>query len=137
MEIFCFVIDVIAVVIAIYALLDVRHLFRKLDERDKATEDRVRIAFIRELQTTTMSMATFYRACQCIDFHLLDPDRDTCFAMLMTFRTYELLNPNAALREKEDWRKQTREQMERGAKEYAELLIKSNLGKLKEGFSIP
>jgi hypothetical protein len=131
------VIDIIAITIAVYALWDVRKLFRALEERDKTTEERVRMAFIKELQTTTMSMATFYRACQYIDFNPLDPDRDTSFAMLMTFRSYELLNPNATKAEKEAWRKDTREQMEKGAKGYSEMLLKADLGKLKPGFEFP
>jgi hypothetical protein len=134
MEYFCSVIDIVAVIVAGYALWDVRKLFQHLEERDRTTEERVRIAFIKELQTTTMSMATFYRACQYIDFNPLDPDRDTSFAMLMTFRSYELLNPQATKEEKEQWRKNTREQMEKGAKEYSDMLIKSDLGKVKPGF---
>lgn len=134
MEFFCLVIDLIAVAIAVYALWDVRNLFHELERRDKETEQKVHNAFVRELQTTTFSMATFFRACQYIDFNRLDPDRDTSWALLMTFRSYELLNPDAAKAEKEQWRKDTRERMEKAAKEYAEMLIKADLGRLKSGF---
>jgi hypothetical protein len=38
MEYFCLVIDIIAVIVAGYALWDVRKLFQHLEERDRTTE---------------------------------------------------------------------------------------------------
>ena len=74
-------------------MYDVRHLFRKLAERDRTAEERVRLSVLRELLTHTVSFAAFFRAAQAVEFAPLQPDRETSIAILMAFRIQQLLAP--------------------------------------------
>ena len=47
----------IAIVVATYAIWDVRKLFQELERRDQNTEKRVRLAVINELMTHVLSFA--------------------------------------------------------------------------------
>ncbi len=105
------VLSLIAVVIATVAMIDVRHLFQKLETRDKDSEGRVRKAVLKEFLTFTASFATYSRAAQFIDFFEGQPDRETAIAMLVAFR----------IQEKE-------------AAVWAQTIIDSGLGKLKDGW---
>ena len=118
-------------------MYDVRHLFRKLAERDRTAEERVRLSVLRELLTHTVSFAAFFRAAQAVEFAPLQPDRETSIAMLMAFRIQQLLAPNASREELATLRQTTREQIEEGARGYAEMIINSGFGRLKDGIEFP
>src|ERR1700683_165334 len=96
---------VIAIVIATYAILDVRKLFKELNRRDENTETRIR----QEVLTHFASYATFSYAAQFIDFVKGQPDKDACIAMLKAFHTLKLLNPNLTREQAGQLRKDTRD----------------------------
>lgn len=125
-----------AIIISCVAIWDVHRLFQHQEKRDEATEKRVHEAVLRELKVYTLSYAAFYRATQFIEFFPTQPDRETSIAMLWTFRLQELLFPNGTPEEMKKLRKISRDQMELASRDYAEMLIKSGLGKLKEGFEL-
>ena len=130
------VLALIAIVIAAIAMIDVRRLFHELEERDRNTEQKVRLAVLKELLTHCASIATFFRAAQFIDFYEDQPDRETAIAMLMSFRVQQLIAPDAKPEELADLRKKTRDQMENSAREYAQMIVKNGLGKLKERWDL-
>jgi hypothetical protein len=128
------ILSLIAVVIATIAIIDVRHLFQRLEKRDKDTEDRVRKAVLKELLTFTASFATYSRAAQFIDFFEGQPDRETAIAMLVAFRIQQLISPEGKKEEFAELRRTTRNQVEKEAAVWAQTIIDSGLGKLKEGW---
>jgi hypothetical protein len=128
------ILSLIAVVIATIAIIDVRHLFQRLEKRDKDTEDRVRKAVLKELLTFTASFATYSRAAQFIDFFEGQPDRETAIAMLVAFRIQQLISPEGKKEEFAELRRTTRNQVEKEAAVWAQTIIDSGLGRLKEGW---
>lgn len=112
----------------------VRHLFQKLEKRDKDTEDRARKAVLKELLTFTASFATYSRAAQFIDFFEGQPDRETAIAMLVAFRIQQLISPEGKKEEFAELRRTTRNQVEKEAAVWAQTIIDSGLGKLKDGW---
>jgi hypothetical protein len=128
------ILALIAVVIAAGAMIDVRRLFKELEGRDRTTEKRVRQAVLKELLTHTSSFAAFSRAAQFIDFDKNQPDKQAAIAMLMSFRFQQLLAPDAKKEELAQLRQTTRNAMEETAREYAETIISSGIGKLKDGW---
>jgi hypothetical protein len=125
-----------AIAIAVIAMLDVRSLFKELERRDRDTEQKVRQGVLKELLTHTASFATFSRAAQFIDFNAGQPEKQTAIAMLMAFRLQQLIAPEATKEELAELRRTTRNQIEQESKEWAETIIASGLGKLKDGWDI-
>jgi hypothetical protein len=126
------ILALVAVVIAVIAMLDVRRLFKELERRDKTAEESVRKAILKELLTHVASFATFSRAAQFIDFHRGQPDKSTAIAMLMAFRIQQLLAPEATKEQLKELRGTTRNQIEKEAAEYAKTIIDSGLGRMNE-----
>lgn len=124
----------IAIVIATYAIWDVRKLFKELERRDQNTEKRVRIAVINELMTHVLSFAAFFRATQHVVLDPKEPDRVTAVMILSAFRLQQLLFPEASKEELNQLQKNTRSQVEETAKGYAEMLISSQMGDFKDGW---
>ena len=128
------ILALVAIVIAAVAMLDVRRLFKELEKRDRNTEKRVRQGVLTELLTHTSSFAAFSRAAQFIDFDEGQPDKQTAIAMLMSFRLQQLLAPGAKKEELAQMRQSTRNTMEETAKGYAEMIISSGMGKVRDGW---
>jgi hypothetical protein len=126
----------VAIVIAAVAMVDVRRLFKALEERDRNTEKNVRHAVLIELLTHTSSFAAFSRAAQFIDFNAGQPDKQTAIAMLMSFHFEQLLAPDPTMEGLAHLRKTARDKMEQVAREYAETIISSGVGKLKDGWDL-
>ena len=120
------ILSFIAIAIAAVAIFDVRHLFR-------TTQERARTAILQELNNYGVSMCAFYRACQYIEFHPGELDRESAALLFATFRVQQLLSPKATKEELSALRKTTRNQVDKAAQEYMDLLISSNIGKLKGG----
>jgi hypothetical protein len=130
------ILALIAIVIASIAMLDVRRLFEELEARDRHTEERIHNAVLKELLTHAASFAAFYRAAQFITFFPEQPDKDTAIALLTTFRTQQLLAPDAKPEELAQLRQETREQIEKESAAWAQLIIDSGIGELKDGWKI-
>jgi hypothetical protein len=124
------ILSFIAIVIAAIAILDVRHLFR-------TTEERARTAILRELNNYGASMSAFYRACQYIEFHPGELDRESAALLFATFRVQQLLAPKATKEELSELQKATRKDVDKAAREYMDLLIRSEIGRLKDGWTLP
>jgi hypothetical protein len=128
------ILSFLAIVIATIAILDVRHLFQKLAARDTQTENRVRQAVLKELLTHAASFATFSRAAQFVEFYGTQPDKQASIAILMAFRFQELLTPNTTREQLAELRKTTRDQIEKESAVWAQMMIDSGVGKMKEGW---
>ena len=126
----------IAIIIAVWAMIDVRRLFKELEFRDRNTEVSIRRAVLGELLTHTASFATFFRAAQFIDFSPHQPDKEASVAMLMAFRLQELVNPAADAKDRKELRKLTRDKIETQSAVWARLLIDNGIGTLKDGWTI-
>jgi hypothetical protein len=123
------ILSLIAIVIAVIAIRDVRHLFR-------TTEERARTAILHELNNYGASMSAFYRACQAIDFQPGELDRESAALLFATFRVQQLLAPNATRQELSELQKATRKNVDDAALGYVELLISSGIGRLKNGYTL-
>jgi len=121
----------VAIVVGVVGIWRAEHLFKRLNNRaDKMTED-----FLRSATTILVSYASFTRALQAgVELPATELAKDGAFALLTSFYFQQVLHAGK-LRPEEfsDLRKSTRAQVETGARDYAEMLIKSGLGKLKEG----
>jgi hypothetical protein len=124
------ILSFIAIVIAVIAIRDVRNLFR-------TTEERARTAILRELNNYGASMSAFYRACQYIQFHPGELDRESAALLFATFRVQQLLAPKATKEELSERQKATRKDVDDAARGYMELLISSGIGRLKDGCTLP
>jgi len=109
----------IAIVIATYAIMDVRHLFR-------TTQERARTAVLRELNNYGASMAAFFLACHNLEFHS-DENKESAALLFATFRVQQLLSPKATGDELAQLRKATRRDVGNTAQEYKEQLISSGM----------
>jgi hypothetical protein len=125
--------SIIAIVIATFAIIDVRKLFKELERRDKNTETRIR----QELLTHFASHATFAFAAQFIDFAEGQPGAEASIAMLQTFHTQKLLAPNATKEELNELRVKTRNDMGKEAVEWARLIVASGGGAMKPDWDLP
>jgi hypothetical protein len=119
------ILALIAIVIAVIAITDVRHLFR-------TTEERARIAILRELNNYGASMSAFYRACEDVEFRPGELNRDSAGLLFATFRIQQLLAPKATKVELAELRKTTRKGVDEAAHEYRELLISSGIANPKK-----
>lgn len=119
----------LAIIIGVGGILRADWLFHKLYERGKD----IRQAILNEAQTVLVSYAAFSRALQGVAINESDMTKDGAFALLASFRIQQLLFPDATVQQQSDARKGTREQVEKAAVEYAEMLVNAGLGKLKEG----
>ena len=71
---------------------------------------------------------------QFVEMNTLDLPKDGAFALFTVFRIHQLLYPKATPEQMAALRKKTRDAAEIGAREYAEMLIKSGQGKFRDGF---
>lgn len=124
------ILSFIVIVIAAIAILDVRHLFR-------TTQERARTAILGELNNYGASMSAFYRACQYTEFHPGELDRESAALLFATFRVQQLLAPKATKEELSELQKATRKDVDKAAREYMDLLIHSDIGRLKDGWTLP
>jgi hypothetical protein len=120
----------VAIVLGVGGIWRAEHLFKKLNERaDGMTEE-----FLRQAITVVMSYASFTRALQGVELLPAELREDGAFALLTTFHLQKLLHSSKFRPEQlAELRALTRKQLEKSALEDAQLLIKSGLGKLKEG----
>lgn len=125
--------SIVAIVIATFAILDVRKLFRELEKRDKNTEMRIR----QELLTHFVSHATFAFAAQFIDFADGELGPEASIALLRTFHTQKLLAPKATKEELNALQKKTRDDVSKEAVEWARLIVASGGGTMKPGWDFP
>ena len=124
------VLSIVALVVGIVAILRVEWLFEKLYKREKY----IKQAMLEELTTVLNSYAAFSRAMQFVEMNTLDLPKDGAFALFTVFRIHQLLYPKATPEQMAALRKKTRDAAEIGAREYAEMLIKSGQGKFRDGF---
>jgi len=123
----------IAIIIATYAILDVRKLFKELERRDQNTETRIR----QEMLTHFASHATFAYASQFIDFIDGELGPEASIALLQAFHTQKLLAPKATKEELNALRKSTRDQVGKEAVEWARLIVASGGGTMKPDWDLP
>jgi hypothetical protein len=122
------ILSLVAIVIAVIAIFDVRELFR-------TTEQRARTAILQELNNYGASMSAFYKACQYIDFNPGELNRESAALLFATFRIQQLLDPKATKEELSELQKSTRNNVDKAARGYMDMLINSNIGRLKDGYT--
>ena len=120
----------VAIVLGVFGIWRAEHLFKKLNNRaDAMTEE-----FFRKAITIVVSYASFTKALRGVELSPSELREDGAFALMTSFYFQQLLHTNKLTpAELGELRKHTRSQVETGARDYAEMLIKSGLGKLKDG----
>jgi hypothetical protein len=81
-------------------------------------------------------MSAFYRECQFIEFHPDELDRESAASLFATFRVPQLLVPKATKEERSAQNKAMRKQVDETARGYREMLIRSGMGRRKEGYTL-
>lgn len=118
----------VAIIVGVGGILRADWLFHKLYKREKY----IREAILMESRTVFLSYAAFSRALQGVDLNEGNLNKDGAFALLTSFRIQQLLFPNATSEEQKELRRTTREQIEKSAREYAEMIVNADMGKLKD-----
>jgi len=120
----------VAIVVGVVGIWRAEHLFKRLNKRaDKMTEN-----FLLSAIRIVVSYASFTKALQAVELPPTELPKDGAFALLTSFYFQQVLHSEKFKPEElNDLRKSTRHQVEIGARDYAEMLIKSGLGKLKDG----
>jgi len=123
--------SVIAILLGVVGIWRADHLFTKLDKSLKHLIENMKKNTLREATTVTTSYAAFARALQAVELDPMELPKDGAFALLTTFRFQQLLNPDFTPTELSELQKLTRDNVDRKALEYVDLLIRSGLGKPK------
>lgn len=120
----------VAILVGVVGIWRGEYLFERLNKRaDKMTEE-----FLRSATTVTVSYASFARALLGVELFSEELPKDGAFALLTSFYFQQMLHSSKFTPEQlSELRKQTRKQVEVGARDYAEMLVKSGLGKMKDG----
>ena len=124
------VLATVAIVLGVIGIWRAEHLFRELNERaDKMTDE-----FLNKAITIVVSYASFTKALWAVELSPVELREDGAFALMTSFYFQQLLHTTKFTPEQlAELRKHTRNQVETGARDYAEMLIKSGLGRLKDG----
>lgn len=122
----------VAIFIGVGGILRADWLFHKLYKREKY----IREAILSEAKTVLLSYAAFSRALQGVELNETDITKEGAFALLTSFRIQQLLAPDAPMQQLAELRKGTREQVEKSARDYAEMLLGAGMGKLKTGIEL-
>jgi hypothetical protein len=120
---------IFAIVLGLAGIARSDYLFHKLYKR----AERARRDVLKEMETVLLSYAAFSRAMQFLDLAPQELSQDGAFALLTSFYVQQQLHHGSAFAELAQIRKNTRNQMEKSAREYGEMLIKSGLATLKAG----
>jgi hypothetical protein len=121
---------IIALLVGIGAVIRVEYLFEKLYKRERYIKNAVLDEFI----TALHSYSAFARAMQFVEMNPTDLTKDSAFALFTVFEFQKRRYPDAKPEEMNALRKKTRDEVENSARGYAEMLIKSGQGRLKDGF---
>lgn len=122
----------VAIVVGVGGVLRADWLFHKLYQREKY----IREAILRETKTVLLSYAAFSRALQGVELDEAHLKKDGAFALLTSFRIQQLLFPDATPEQQAELRRTTREQIEKSARDYAEMIVNAGMGNLKEGLEL-
>jgi len=120
----------VAILIGVWGILRAEHLFERLNKRAATMTEE----FLRSAATIAVSYASFARALLGVELFSEELPKDGAFALLTSFYFQQVLHSGKFTPEQlGELRKQTRRQVELGARDYAEMLVKSGLGKMKDG----
>jgi hypothetical protein len=124
------VLATVAIVLGAAGIWRAEFLFERLNKRaDKMTEE-----FLRSATTIVVSYASFTRALLGVELLPTELSKDGAFALLTSFYLQQTLHRDKFTPgQLSELRKLTREQVEKGARDYAEMLVKGGLGKMKDG----
>jgi hypothetical protein len=124
------VLATVAIVIGVAGIWRAEFLFERLNKRaDNMTDE-----FLRSAITIAISYATFSRSLLGVELFSEELPKDGAFALLTTFYFQQVLHRGKMTSDEfNDLRKLTREQVEKGARGYAEMLVNAGLGKMKKG----
>ncbi|SRR6266404_3327908 len=123
----------VAILLGVAGIWRAERLFKRLNERANGMTEE----FLRQAITVVMSYASFTRALQGVELFPAELREDGAFALLTTFHLQKLLHRSKFTPEQlAELRALTREQLEKSAREDAQLLIRSGLGKLKDGVEL-
>ena len=120
----------VAIVLGVIGFWRSEQPFSELNKRaDTMTEE-----FLRMVMTITVSYASFTKALTGVELDSIELPENGAFALLTSFYLKQQLHAERFTQEKlAELRNDTRHQVEIGAREYAEMLIKSGLGRLRDG----
>jgi hypothetical protein len=122
--------SIAAIVIGLGALIRVEYLFEILYR----LEQYIKNVILNEFITTLHSYSAFARAIQFVEMNPMDLTKDSAFALFTVFELQKRRYPDGRSEEMNALRKKTRDEVETAARGYAEMLVKSGQGKLKDGF---
>lgn len=121
------------IVLGLAGIWRAEYLFDRLNKRAGAMTEE----FLRQAIRVVTSYASFTRALQGVELLPGELPKDGAFALLTTYHLQKLLHSDKFTPSQlAELRQLTREQVEKSARQDAELLINSNLAKLKDGVEL-
>ena len=133
MTVISFWLSLVAIVIGIGGILRAESLFKKLDKELELLVLNLKSNMLKETETVFASYASFSRSLQGVDLNPHELPQDAAFALLTVFRIQQLLHTDYTPEQFAELRKQTRNNVEKTAKSYAQMLTKSGLATMKPG----
>lgn len=130
------ILSTIAILLGLFGIWRAEWLFRKLDHTLAELIGSARRHSLQEASNVASSYAAFIRAMQFIEPDPMELPKDAGFALMTAFRFLQLLNPNLTVEQFAALRKQTRDNVEKTAHQYAHTLIESGLGTLRPGIKL-
>lgn len=128
--------SVFAIILGVAGIWRAEYLFKKLNRALEHLVDTVRKDALRETITIAASYAAFTRSLQAVELDPMQLPQDGAFALLTAFHLQKLRNPQFTPEEFATLRSDTRRNVEKTARTYADLLVGSGLGKLKKGIEL-
>jgi len=125
------VLGVVAIVLGVIGIWRAEHLFKKLDANLTNLLENLKKNTLREAITVVTSYAAFTRALQAVDLDPMELPKDGAFALLTCFHLQKLVNTHLTPEELSALHKLDRENVDKAAYGYVDLLIKSGMGKMK------
>lgn len=130
------VLSVIAIVVGVGGILRAEHLFKRLDANLTDLISNFKRDALRETTSVTASFAAFAHALQFVELKKLELQKDAAFALFTQFHLQRLLHPDMSDEDFARLRKTDRDNVDKGARDYIEMLVKSGMATVKPGFRL-
>jgi hypothetical protein len=128
--------SIIAILLGVAGIWRSERLFKKLDNNLNHLMEDMKDNTLRQAITVTVSYAAFTRALQAVELDPMELPKDGAFALLTAFQLQKLLNTDFTPEQLAELRTLTRESVDKNACRNVDQLIKSGMGKLKDGVEL-
>ena len=129
-------VGIVAIMFGAAGIWRAEYLFRQLDKNLNHLIEEMKKDALQHATTVAASYAAFTRALQAIELDPKQLPKDGAFALLTSFYFQNKLNPGMAPEDLTRLHKNTRQTVEKIAREHVNLLLMSGMGKMKDGIRL-